>query len=203
MSSASFQPAATADDGYWDSWWSGFQAGLDFIQLADGPTPATDSTNGFIFLPTVDIPKGATIQSAVWRFEADRSDSASAVTLQIIAADQASPSRPTSKAECVAPARTSAAVSWQPAAWTAGNEYTTTDLAAVVQELVDLAAWASGNPMLFYFEKTASGGTRRICAEDDATGALPVLDVTWSTANVPAATSPIAPPVAPPIATAV
>jgi hypothetical protein len=202
MASGTFTPAVGADDGYWSSWWVGFNADGLFVWIADGPTPATDSTNGFLYLPSVSIPKGATIQTAVLRVVAQASYSASAVTMAIRAASVASPSRPTTKAECIAPARTTAETAWQPGAWSSGTEYTSPDLAAVVQELVDLAAWAEDNPVLLYLEKTATGEQRRIKTVD-AGGPAVALDVTWSTANVPAATSPIAPPVAPPIATAV
>jgi hypothetical protein len=96
------------------------------------------------------VPAGATVTGAYVQFVADESQSeATALTIRGQAADNA-PAFTTASRNVSSRAATSAAVSWQPPAWTAGAAgaaQRTPDLASVVQEVVNRPGWASGNAL--------------------------------------------------------
>ncbi|MEE9265942.1 MAG: hypothetical protein V3V86_04355, partial [Gammaproteobacteria bacterium] len=56
--------------------------------------------------------------------------------------------------------RTTASVDWVPADQTAGAQYTSPDLSAIVQEIINGAGWLPGNALAL-FEEHVSGGARR------------------------------------------
>jgi len=127
------------------------------------------------------IPKGATITTAWIQFSAKESQSeVTNLNLYGQAAD-AAPQFTTSNNDVGARPRTTAVVNWQPAAWTAGEVTTTQrtpDLKSLVQEVVNRAGWASGNPLVVIINGT---GHRTAWAWDgDATQAA-LLHVEYST----------------------
>jgi hypothetical protein len=99
----------------------------------------------------VTIPRGATISRAYVQFGAKEGQSeATALTIQGQAADNAGTFAFTA-GNVSTRGRTAAAVSWTPAAWVAGEvgaNQRTPDLAAVLQEVVNRAGWASGNALV-------------------------------------------------------
>ena len=56
--------------------------------------------------------------------------------------------------------KTSASVSWTPEDQSAGAEYTSPDIKAIIQEIVNHPNWKPGNSLAL-FETHASGGARR------------------------------------------
>jgi hypothetical protein len=87
----------------------------------------------------VAIPQGATITKAYVQFQVDQTSSvATDLTIQGEATDNAA---------------TGAAVPWTPPAWSnrneAGPDQRTSDVASVIQEIVNRGGWASG-PMRAY-----------------------------------------------------
>ena len=77
--------------------------------------------------------------------------------------------------------RTTASVSWSPAAWTAvgqaGPEQRTPNIAPVIQELVNRSGWSSGNSLVIIITGT---GERTGESFNGNSGAAPLLRVVFS-----------------------
>ncbi|MBN1673316.1 MAG: lamin tail domain-containing protein, partial [Kiritimatiellae bacterium] len=121
----------------------------------------------------VGIPAGASITAAYVQFETD--ETGSAATSLKIGGEAAADARPFSTAAYDAGGRprTAASVAWNPAAWTsvgpAGAAQRTPDLSAVIQEIVDLPGWQTGNALVLL----VSGSGKRVARayEGDPSGA--------------------------------
>jgi hypothetical protein len=100
---------------------------------------------------SVPVPRGATITAAWVQFTVDETGAtATPLAIQGLASDASAPFSAVAR-DVSRRARTAAAVSWSPAAWTAldvaGPAQRTPDLSAVVQEIVDRPGWREGNPL--------------------------------------------------------
>jgi type IV pilus assembly protein PilY1 len=100
----------------------------------------------------VYIPQGVVVTSAKIVFQARQSDSAAA-SIQISADDvDSAQTFTTATSDITSAARPqTAAVSWNAAAWTANDYESTTDVSAVVQQVVNRTGWCRGNAMAFRF----------------------------------------------------
>jgi hypothetical protein len=124
----------------------------------------------------VDVPVGATIDSAVVSFRADGA-SDGVVSLQVYGQRSAaavtfaeSDERAGSRDLGTRP-RTSTVVAWSTdEPWAPGRRYTTPDIAAIVQEIVDLDAWQQGGDLVILIEGTAGEGYRRTFSYEGAGG---------------------------------
>lgn len=69
------------------------------------------------------------------------------------------------------------------AAVVAGQVYWTFDISSIIQEIIDLNGWASGNDLVIFFENSVSGGgftdELQYGSVDWAMGTEPVLNVTY------------------------
>ena len=124
----------------------------------------------------VAIPQGATVTNAYIQFVVDEAQSeATTLTLKAQAADTAA-TFTTAAANVSSRPRTSAAVSWTPAAWTAvgaaGADQRTPNLAALVQEVVNRPGWASGNALALII---TGSGHRTAVAYNGGAGNAPLL----------------------------
>jgi hypothetical protein len=123
------------------------------------------------------VPRGATITSAYVQFTADESQSeATSLSIQGEAADNAAGYARTTR-NITTRARTSAAASWAPTPWTAGQvaaAQRTPDLSAVVQEVVNRPGWASGNALALV---VTGSGHRTAKSFDGAAAQAPLLHV--------------------------
>ncbi|MBA6358018.1 hypothetical protein [Colwellia sp. BRX8-3] len=102
----------------------------------------------------VNIPQGATINSAYIVFETDERDSG-ATTLVIFGEDADSANQFSSVANNISNnrAKTSAAVNWAPSAWnTISALHQTPDLSRIIQEIVDRAGWLANNNLVLIVE---------------------------------------------------
>jgi hypothetical protein len=109
----------------------------------------------------LNIPQGATIVEAFIQFTVDETDSgATSVVIRGEATDNAAAFTSTRFGITTRP-QTAAAVSWDPAPWTtigaAGLDQRTTNIASLVQEIVNRSGWAPGNALaiLVSGERTA------------------------------------------------
>ncbi|WP_324275665.1 hypothetical protein [Blastococcus brunescens] len=131
----------------------------------------------------VAIPPGATVTRAYVQFTADESTSTPVpLTIHGQAADNPGTFTRTPVDVSDRP-RTTASAEWSPAAWSSGKRGTaqqTSDLTAVVQEIVSRPGWASGNALAVMITGTSSGNRE---AESFDTGArkAPALHVEWTT----------------------
>ena len=104
------------------------------------------------------IPDGATITAAYVQFQADETDSGNAsITINGEASDNAGTFTST-PFDISARPLTNASVAWSPPAWTslgeAGLDQRTSDLSAIIQEIVNRPGWTSGNSIVLIFDGT-------------------------------------------------
>ena len=138
------------------------------------------------------IPKGATIQAAYIQFAADEAHSeATTLTLRAQAADNAATFASTSL-NVSSRARTTAAATWSPAAWVAGQagaNQRTPDLTAVIQEVVNRPGWVSGNALAIIVN---GSGHRTAFAFEGGAAQAALLHVEYTTQGGPANQAPTA-----------
>lgn len=87
---------------------------------------------------------------------------------------------------------TSAYVAWSVPAWSSYTWYTSPDVAAVIQEIVNRSGWASGNAIVIVVEGVSGDNTRRICHYSYGASYAAKLNITYCvpvTLTAPTATS--------------
>ena len=124
----------------------------------DDPELVQDGTAQFIGLrfTNLAIPAGATITSATIRFTTDEED-ADDTSTTIFAELNTAPPTFSDGNNISSRTQTSSSVSWDDIpAWStvgeSGPNQTTPDVAALVQEVIDLVSWGSGDDIAFIFE---------------------------------------------------
>ncbi len=129
----------------------------------------------------VTVPPKAQILAAWVQFSVDETGSDAAVLMiRGEAADQAALFAETTR-NISSRIATLAAVSWSPGAWSstgaAGTAQRTSDLARILQEIVDRPGWKAGNPVAL----TISGSGHRVAvARDGSSSAAPLLHVEYT-----------------------
>lgn len=132
----------------------------------------------------VDIPAGATINDAYLEFEVDEV-STGTTNLAIRAEARANASAfTTAYYNVTTRPRTSASATWNNVpAWTSVNgKHQSPSLAAVVQEIVSLDGWQSGNSMAFMI---SGSGRRTAESYNGEPAAAPRLVIDWVLSNEP------------------
>jgi len=101
---------------------------------------------------TVDIPQGATIDSAKlqFKFHSTTNGTGNSVLIQGENVDDAA--QPTSISDFQGKARTDASVTWTYGSYSAGTYYDTPELKTIIQEIVNRAGWAADNDMQFFLK---------------------------------------------------
>ncbi|MGY1620124.1 PKD domain-containing protein [Geodermatophilus sp. SYSU D00691] len=130
---------------------------------------------------SVAVPAGATITRAWVQFQVDEvSTAACSLTVVGEAADSAAAFTTTAR-NLSGRADTTATVTWTPASWPTAaaraEAQRTPDLAAVVQEIVGRAGWASGNALVLTVTGT---GTRVAESYDGGPARAPVLHIEYT-----------------------
>ena len=151
------------------------------LELVNDGTKRPDQTIGMRF-NGIAIPPNSTITRAYIQFTVDETDSgATSVTIYGQAADN--PSTFTSSSFNITSRlpRTAATVGWPNIpAWNsvsaAGTDQRTPDLSAIVQEIVQVAGWASGNSMVFIID---GNGERTAESYNGRSADAPLLHVEW------------------------
>jgi len=144
---------------------------------------------GLRFL-NVEIPQGATIDSAYIEFEVDQYHSGS-VKVDIWGEDTSDPSRYSSSNKITGRDKTSAKVDWDfSTAPSRNSSLDTSSLSSLVQEIVNRSDWTSGNAMAFILEDDGSNSSnyRELESYDGESNNAPTLHVSYSY-SVPAETN--------------
>ena len=132
----------------------------------------------------IDIPQGAVITAAYLQFTTDEVGSTASSSSSAGRPPTTPPSSPAPANNLSARATTSAAAAWNPAAWTtvgqAGAAQRSTDLSAVVQEIVARPGWLAGNDMAFVI---TGSGTRTADAFEDNAATAPLLHIEYTLAG--------------------
>ena len=130
------------------------------------------------------VPQGASIIAAHVQFKTDETgNSASSLTIEGHAIDNA-PTFTTSESIAARP-RTGAVVGWSPPPWTSvgeiGPAQRTSDISAVVQEIVDRPGWSAGNSLALIL----SGSGERVAESfDGSPSGTPSLHIEYTTSPV-------------------
>ena len=157
-------------------------------------TEGVQQVVGIIFR-SVAIPVGATITNAYIQFCAD-SDNDEAITLDIWGAKAATVDAPwTDVPYSVSSLPKTALVQWTPSPWTTemadamaqGPEQQTPDIKTIIQEIIEVAGWASGNNICIALMDPSGTVKQHREAEsfegatdDNAGVGIPTLNVTFS-----------------------
>jgi serine protease AprX len=166
---------------------------LEFMQDLDAPSSGMQ-TIGLRF-NGIGLPQGATITNAYLRFRAIAPDEGNSntnpanLTIQGQAADNA-PAFTSAANNLSSRPRTTASVQWLPSAWSAGATYDSPSLTAIVQEIVNRSAWASGNSLVFIIRCTDGApatdcGSRSADSWDGNATTAPLLHIEWDNAATP------------------
>lgn len=151
-------------------WVNRFSSDLELVD--DTHLGAPGQTLGLRFTD-LHVPRGATIVEAQVEFTVDeRSSGPAELVIAGEAVDDAASFAAARHSISQRP-RTDAEVAWTPADWReAGRVHHTTDLTAVVQEIVERPGWSSGNALALL----VTGTGRRVAeSADGADGAAPTL----------------------------
>ncbi len=160
---------------------------LDFtssdLEMSENGTQGHQSV-GMRF-KSININQGVTITNAYIQFTAKNSDSA---TVGLIATGVDTDDAPGWSGSSYAVDNavsgtngTSATTTWNPPAWTAGNNGTAQQLSVtgIVQELLNRAGWLNGNSIAIAIQNV-SGAGRRVAEKTNA----PVLIIEWSETTI-------------------
>jgi type IV pilus assembly protein PilY1 len=132
----------------------------------------------------VDIPQGATINSAVIEFtaQAGGENGAASFVIQAEASDSA-PTFAATDGNLSGRGLSTAAVNWDGvASWSsAGTRYQTPDLTTIVTEISSRDGWCGGQDMVFLISGT---GTRTAWSYDGSAGSAPKLTVNYDPGSV-------------------
>ncbi|MEJ2157509.1 MAG: PilC/PilY family type IV pilus protein [Desulfobacteraceae bacterium] len=146
-----------------------------------GFSVATNDALVGIRFQNVEIPQGATIESAYIEFNANASNAeVSNFLIEGEASDDAAPFALVAD-DLKSRTATAATVTWADVqAWTAGQYYPTADISTIVQEIVNRGGWSSGNSIVFRFSGT--GGTdnkRDVRSYNSSSSMAPKLHVVF------------------------
>ncbi len=130
---------------------------LEFVYDNDVTNPDDLQVVGIRFVD-VQIPKGENILSATVRFDADDVDDDEHVgDAYVIIEGELNPNPGTFEETAnnvSARARTAAQVAWGPVHWVEKHaKYTTSDIAGIIQEIVNQDDWAAGNALVLIFSQ--------------------------------------------------
>ena len=131
----------------------------------------------------VAVPKGANITNAYIEFVCDELDEGTLFASLLIEGEP-NPNPPTFTSDIIGRPRTTANAVWEPADWTTvGQVDQTSDISAVIQEIVNLDGWASGNALVLIISDNPdnpSVGSRCAEAVDGSAAQAPLLHIEFS-----------------------
>ena len=136
----------------------------------------------------IDIPQGATIDSAKIQFRVDDTNGAntSPITIRFYGEDTNDASSFSSSSDDISDrTRTSAYVDWTVPSWTSGGDegasQLSADLKTIIQEIVDRPGWSSGNDLVIMITDIVSGsGHREAESSDGDTNFGPEITIDYS-----------------------
>lgn len=180
MATINLQIAATADDGFLDTS-TGWDTLQQFVSFGDGITGG--ERRACLRFTNVTVPHGATVNSASAVFTCYAASVVDGVNLNIYANAEDDAVAPTSTATCEAKTQTTAVVNWAfDTDWAINSEYTTPDIAAIIQEVVNRAGWVSGNAIMVIVRDNNSAVDARRASYDytNTPGKSAKLNITYS-----------------------
>lgn len=170
-------------------WWIGaaWQLHLspDWLQVGYASTGYERMGGGARF-SNIYVPKDANIKHAYLKQIAFCNDNLPDVKSRLHGEKNATPATFSNYANYNARTRTDAVINWDDIpAWTEGELYTSPDIKSLIQEIVNLPAWASGNPLVIFWDDHDNrspniNNTRRVSRDwDHPSRTPPMLYVEW------------------------
>lgn len=187
MPSASYYPAVSSDNGYANNAGEFFSGGFASAYLEAGRYSGNNDRL-WLRIPLADVPPNAYIAAASLALTAYASLSATTAIVRIDAVAADDPAAPTSATDCMSLATGAQYVDWTMGTMTDGTVYTTPDIAAVLQEVVDRPGYATGAHLLVLLTGGAGSTSayRKFSALAYNAGAeKPRLDVSWQSMGRP------------------
>ncbi len=148
--------------------------------------------SGIVFR-NIDIPQGASITAANVTFTAAANMANDNVNSRLFGQDSDNATTFINLADFEARPTTTANVTWDTIAhWVLNNEYTSPDISAIVQEIVDRIGWTSGNSICIFWEdfedrSTHVNNTARAGWGTSDLAKAPVLNIDYSLSPLEAA----------------
>jgi len=151
---------------------------------------AWGSSVGVVYIPSLGIPQGATIDNARLELEAAATDSGS-FEIDVFCVLEASTTLPTDGENIWLRPRTSQGVRWADSnGWTSGDKYYTPSLSSVVQEVVNLPGWSTSSGLMILLGPAVRTGEREAAAYDHATGTAPRFVCNYTYTAPPSVSNP-------------
>lgn len=179
----SFYPEANLDDVYVVPASSTL---VDVSSLQLGKVSG-NARNAGIRFKSVSVPPGATIVRAFLKLQVAQTTALDTVSLKLYGEASITPAIFSTFANFAARTLTTANVAWGSIAdWAIGQTITTPDLAPVIQEIIDLPSWASGNNLVVFLNDNGSSNNAfRVAASYNNTiYAPPELVIVYDTPDI-------------------
>ncbi|MBN2582334.1 MAG: hypothetical protein JXL80_04645, partial [Planctomycetes bacterium] len=174
---AQYQVAASADDAYATSTWSGYNQTTMYFPYTTGDRRA-------FMRWALDIPAGATITAATVQVKSNGNAgdaNASTIRLQLVDSD----SCPSFTTNPFSYDVSTSYVDWElSGTWTSGQWYTSSDISSLVQAFIDRGGYSTGN-YLGLRGINASGSWKQAYQYDNASTDAAILNVTYTTNAAP------------------
>ena len=168
--SQSFFPTANTDDAY-VALNTAFISTLGTVCFMGEDGSSNTYFSGIRFR-NVTVANGATIIKAILRFTSGQNQSGTVCNLELFGEGNAAPAAFSTFLNFLGRLRTAASVVWNSVpAWVQGAKYDSVDILPVIQEIVDLGGWASGNDLVIFIHENGSddGAIRAFASFDNAT----------------------------------
>lgn len=135
----------------------------------------------------IEVPPSKTIEEARLILTCRSTDSSSPVNSILRGEKNINPSTFSNYADYASRVRTDALRYWDDIAdWTAGEVYQSPDIKDIIQEIINLPDWASGNPIVIFWDDhdgrtpTAGSCLRRARSFDHASATPPKLYIRYA-----------------------
>ncbi|KKK80559.1 hypothetical protein LCGC14_2822270, partial [marine sediment metagenome] len=184
MTTLNLQVSNNLDDAWWAEGNTSFSNTSTSIYNGCYYDVTYTRINTLFRLLNVTIGPGDTIDAASYQLKAGVTN-AQTVHAVISAIDAANAAAPTTYNGAENATRTTATVTWNSVpSWTLDTWYTSLEIKAIIQELVDIGGWSSGNALVIYVEDngtpTTAGYYRRARSHDQASANAPKLDIDYT-----------------------
>lgn len=175
---AVFKPAQSSDDV------SRFGSSLSKTDIFVYLGFTAESIIGAFRFVNVTIPPGATILTAKATIRPVWTESGTPVHVKIKGQSSDDAATFSTVANFDARSKTTAYVDWNNLPTMAGNtDYDSPDISDIIQEIIDISGWDSGNSMVLFFENNGSSAYRHARSYDYDAVNPTRLTVTWETGH--------------------
>ena len=169
------QVGASADDGH------AYPAVVTAMDSGGTNIYICNDYRAFFRFTNITIPQGATINSVVLQFYSNqaRAQTTAKVKIHFEAADN--PGAPSDHTDLTGRSLTTG-TSWTVGAWSASIWYSSPEVKAELQAVVDRVGWSSGNSVMVHILNDGStvDVLRRMASYDSSSSLAAKLDITYS-----------------------